>query len=152
MKKILAFVCVLILLSVSAFAAEQPTLEIWAQFNDNQKALYNVLEDIEEEIETVFEYLGCMEMADGSKEIVDFLFIIAPEAENGLYVLDLLDGEFYDHINYNKVGEFIDREHVANTLANCWASGNTEFLWYDMEVKFYMTAEEIRVVLDAAAQ
>ena len=152
MKKILAFVCVLILLSVSAFAAEQPALEIWAQFNDNQKALYNVLEDIEEEIETVFEYLGCMEMADGSKEIVDFLFIIAPEAENGLYVLDLLDGEFYDHINYNKVGEFIDREHVANTLANGWASGNTEFLWYDMEVKIYMTTEEIRVVLDTAAQ
>lgn len=152
MKKVLAFVCVLMLLCASAFAAEQPALEIWAQFSDNQKALYNALEDVEEEIETVFEYLGCMEMADGSREIVDFLFIIAPEAENGLYVLDLLDGEFYDHINGNKVGEFIDREYVANTLANCWVCGNTEFLWYDMEVKIYMTAEEIQAVLDAAAQ
>lgn len=152
MKKILAFVCVLMLLCASAFAAEQPALEIWAQFNDNQKALYNVLEDIEEEIETVFEYLGCMEMADGSKEIVDMLFIIAPQAENGLYVLDLLDDEFYDHINYNKVGEFKDRAHVANTLANSWASGNTEFLWYDSEVKLYMASEEIQAVLDTAVQ
>ena len=111
-----------------------------------------MLDEIEEEIETVFEYLGCMDMADGTREIVDMLFIIAPEAEHGLYVLDLQTGEFYDHINEKKVGEFKDREHAANTIASSWASGNTEFLWYDMEVKLYMSTEEIQAVLDAAAQ
>lgn len=152
MKKMTALALTLLMLCCTAFAAEQPALEIWAQFNDNQKALFNVLEDVEGEIETVFEYLGCVDMADGSKEIVDLLFIIAPEAEHGLYVLDLIDGEFYDHINEKKVGEFKDREHAANTLASSWVSGNTEFLWYDMEVKLYMSAEEIQAVLDAAAQ
>ena len=151
MKKIIAVMLVLMMLFGSAFAAEQPALEIWAQFSDNQKALYSVLDEIEEEIETVFEYLGCMEMTDGSREIVDMLFIIAPEAEDGLYILDLADGEFYDHINDKKVGEFKDREHVANTLANCWVSGNTEFLGYDSEIKLYMSAGEIQAVLDAAA-
>lgn len=149
MKKIAALIIALMLICCAAFAAEQPAIEIWAQFTDNQKALYSVMEDIEEEIEMVFEYLGCMEMADGSKEIVDFLFVIAPEAEDGLYVLDLLDGEFYDHINDKKLGEFIDRECVANTLANSWACGNTEFLWYDSEVKLFMPAEDIQAVLNA---
>ena len=150
MKKVIAAILSVMMLFCSALAAEQPSLEIWAQFNDNQKALYSVLDEVEEEIETIFEYLGCMEMADGSKEIIDLLFIIAPEAEDGLYVLDLQDGEFYDHINDKKVGEFKDREHVANTLANCWACGNTEFLWYDSEIKLYMSAEEIQAVLDSA--
>ena len=152
MKKIIAFMLTLMLLCCSAFAAEQPALEIWAQFNDNQKALYSLLDEVDGEIELVFEYLGCMEMADGSREIVDMLFVIAPEAENGLYILDLTDGEFYDHINDNKVGEFKDREHVANTLANSWICGNTESLWYDGEVKLFMEPEEIKVVLDAAAE
>lgn len=152
MKKIAAIVLTLMLLCCSALAAEQPALEIWAQFNDNQKALYSVMEEIDEEIELVFEYLGCMEMADGTKEIVDILFIIAPEAEHGLYFMDIQEGEFYDHINDKKVGEFKDREHVANTLASSWSCGNTEFLWYDSEVKLYMTAEEIQAVLDAFAE
>ena len=152
MKKVIVFLMMFLLICSQAYAAEQPALEIWAQFNDNQKALYSVLDEFEEEIESVFEYLGCMEMADGTKEIVDMLFIIAPEAENGLYVLDLLDNEFYDHINYKKVGEFKDRAHVANTLANCWACGNTEFLWYDSEVKLFMSEEEIAAVLEASAQ
>ena len=151
MKNIIAFVLALMMVCGLAFAAEQPALEIWAQFNDNQKALYSVLEEIEGDIDLVFEYLGCVEMADGSKEIVDMLMIVAPEAENGIYVLDIQEGEFYDHINDSKVGEFKDRACVANTLANCWVCGNTEFLWYDMEVKLYMTAEEIQAVLDAAA-
>ena len=148
MKKITALVLA-ILLCGCALAAEQPALEIWAQFNDNQKALYSVLDEIEGSIDSAFEYLGCMDMADGSREIVDFLFIIAPEAEHGVYVLDLADGEFYDHINDGKVGEFKDRSNVANTLANSWACGN-EWLWYDMEVKLYMSAGEIQAVLDAA--
>ncbi len=152
MKKIVAFVLMMIMFCGTAFALEQPSLEIWAQFNDNQKALYSVMDEVEEDIELVFEYLGCVEMADGTKEIVDMLFIIAPEAEDGLYVLDLETGEFYDHINDKKVGEFIDNEYVANTLANSWVSGNTEFLWYDSEVKLYMAPEEIQAVLDAAAQ
>lgn len=151
MKKFIVFVMTLVLLCCSAFAAEMPALEIWAQFSDNQKALYSVTDEIEEEIEMVFEYLGCMEMADGSREIVDMLFIIAPEAEDGLYILDLQENEFYDHINEKKVGEFKDRAHVANTLANCWGSGNTEFLWYDSEVKLYMSAEEIQAVLNVSA-
>jgi len=150
MKKVLASVLVLMLVCASAFAAERPDLEIWAGFNDNQKALYSVLEEIEGSIDMAFEYLGCMEMTDGSREIVDMLFIIAPEAEHGVYVLDIQDGEFYDHINEKKVGEFKDRAHVANTLANCWFSGNTDFLWYDGEVKLYMSDEEIQAVLSAA--
>ena len=149
MKKIISLVLAMLICSC-AFAAEQPALEIWAQFSDNQKALYSVLDEIEGSIDSAFEYLGCLEMADGSKEIVDFLFIIAPEAEHGVYVLDLTDGKFYDHINDSKVGEFKDRACVANTLANSWACGN-EWLWYDMEVKLPMRAEEIQAVLDAAA-
>ena len=152
MKKLISIALTLIALCGTAFAAEPPALEIWANFNDNQKALYSVLDEFEEEIESVFEYLGCMEMADGAREIVDLLFIIAPEAEDGLYILDLADGKFYDHINHNKVGEFKDRAHVANTLANCWACGNTEFLWYDSEIKLYMSTEEIQAVLNAAAK
>ena len=152
MKKMLAMILTLMMFCFAACAEEQPALEIWANFNDNQKALYSVLDEFEEEIELVFEYLGCMEMADGVKEIVDLLFIIAPEAEDGLYILDLADGEFYDHINHNKVGEFKDRAHVVNTLANCWVCGNREFLWYDNEIKLYMAAEEIQAVLDAAAE
>ena len=152
MKKVIAFLIVSMLVFCPAYAMEQPALEIWAQFSDNQKALYSVLDEVEEEIETVFEYLGCMEMADGSKEIADMLFIIAPNAEDGLYILDLRDGEFYDHINDKKVGTFQDMACVANTLANGWACGNTEFLWYDSEVKLYMTSEEIQAVLDAAVQ
>lgn len=74
------------------------------------------------------------------------------EAEHGLYFMDIQEGEFYDHINDKKVGEFKDREHVANTLASSWSCGNTEFLWYDSEVKLYMTAEEIQAVLDAFAE
>lgn len=151
MKKTIAMVLMLVLVGIAAYAEEQPALEIWANFNDNQKALYTVLDEIDEEIEMVFEYLGNMDMADGSRETLDLLFIVAPEAENGMYVLDLKDGEFYDHINDNKVGEFKDREHAVNTLMNSWASGNTEFLWYDMEVKLYMSAEEIQTVLNAAA-
>lgn len=149
MKKMIALVLAMLLCSC-AFAAEQPALEIWAQFNDNQKALYSVLEEIDGSIDSAFEYLGCMEMKDGSKEIVDLLMIIAPEAEHGICVLDLMTGEFYDHINDKKVGEFESRDHIANTLANSWACGN-EWLWYDSEVKLTMSAEEIQAVLDAAA-
>lgn len=152
MKRIVLLVLSLMMLWSMSFAeVSMPALEIWAQFNDNQKALYSVLDEVEGEIELVFEYLGCFEMAGGSREVVDMLFIIAPEAEHGLYVLDIETGEFYDHINDKKVGELKDREHIANTLANCWVSGNTEFLWYDSEVKIYMDAEEIQAVLDAAA-
>lgn len=150
MKKIAAIVLVLMLVGCVAYAEEQPALEIWANFNDNQKALYGVLDQIDGEIEMVFEYLGNMEMADGSKEIMDLLFIVAPEAEDGVYVLDIVDGEFYDHINDKKIGEFAERENVINTLASSFVCGN-EFLWYDMEVKLHMTAEEIQAVLDAAA-
>lgn len=150
MKRILILVLALALCCGAACAETMPALETWAQFNDNQKALYGVAGEIEGEIEAVFEYLGMIEMADGSKQIVDLLFIIAPEAEDGLYVLDLQDGEFYDHINDKKVGEFTDRAHVVNTLANSWACGNTEFLWYDSEVKLYMDDAQIQAVMDAA--
>lgn len=151
MKKLTAMVLVLMMICFAACAEEQPTLEIWANFNDNQKALYSVLDEIEGEIEMVFEYLGNIELMDGSREIVDLLFIIAPEAEDGLYVLDLQEGEFYDHINNKKLAELKERENLINVLANSWASGNTEFLWYDMEVKLFMNNEEIQAVLDAAA-
>ena len=150
MKKTVAMVLVL-MLCFAACAAEQPSLEIWANFSDAQKGLWSVLEELDGEIETVFEYYGNMDMADGSREVVNFLFIVTTEAENGAYALDMLDGEFYDHINEKKVGEFVDREHVANTLISSWACGNTEYLWYDMEAKIYMSAEEIQAVLDAAA-
>ena len=150
MKKVIV-IAMMLMLCFAACAQELPALETWANFNDAQKGLYSVLEELDGEIETVFEYYGNMEMADGSKEVVAFLFIATTEAENGIYALDLLDGEFYDHVNDNKVGEFKDREHVANTLINCWACGNTEYLWYDMEAKIYMSAEEIQAVLDAAA-
>ena len=150
MKKMISVVLVLMMFCFAACAEEQPALEIWANFNDNQKALWSVLDEIEGTIESAFEYLGNLEMADGSKETVDLLFIVDPEAEDGVYVLDLMDGEFYDHINDKKVGEFLERENVVNTLMNSWVSGN-EFLWYDMEVKLSMSAEEIQDVLDAAA-
>lgn len=151
MKKLTAMVLVLMMICFAACAEEQPALEIWANFNDNQKALYSVLDEIEGEIEMVFEYLGNIELMDGSREIVDLLFIIAPEAEDGLYVLDLQEGEFYDHINNKKLAELKERENLINVLANSWASGNTEFLWYDMEVKLFMNNEEIQAVLDVAA-
>ena len=150
MKKMISVVLVLMMFCFAACAEEQPALEIWANFNDNQKALWSVLDEIEGTIESAFEYLGNLEMADGSKETVDLLFIVDPEAEDGVYVLDLMDGEFYDHINDKKVGEFLERENVVNTLMNSWVSGN-EFLWYDMEVKLPMSAEEFQAVLDAAA-
>ena len=155
MKKLTAILLILTLLGGFALATEQtppeqPPLEIWAQFTDNQKALYSIWNDIEEDIDTIFEYLCCVEMADGSREIVDLLFIIAPEAEDGAYVLDLAEGEFYDHINQKKMGEFKDRAHVVNTLINSWSCGNTEFLWTDSEIKLFMTAEEIQAVRDAA--
>lgn len=44
MKKTIAIVWILTLLCGCALAAEQPALEIWAQFNDNQKALYSVMD------------------------------------------------------------------------------------------------------------
>lgn len=150
MQKLTAMVLALMMICFAACAEEQPALEIWANFNDNQKALWSVLDEIEGTIESAFEYLGNLEMADGSKETVDLLFIVDPEAEDGVYVLDLMDGEFYDHINDKKVGEFLERENVVNTLMNSWVSGN-EFLWYDMEVKLPMSAEKIQAVLDAAA-
>lgn len=151
MKKLTAMVLALMMICFAAYAEEQPALEIWANFNDNQKALYSVLDEIDGEIEMVFEYLGNIELMDGSREIVDLLFIIAPEAEDGLYVLDLQEGEFYDHINDKKLAELKERENLINMLANSWVSGNTEFLWYDMEVKLFMSNEEIQAVLGAAA-
>ena len=150
MKKMIATVLVLMMLCCTAYAGEQPALEIWANFNDNQKALWSVLDEIDGEIEGVFEYLGNIELMDGSKEIVDLLFIIATEAEDGVYVLDLADGKFYNHINDKKLNELEERENLINILMNSWVCGG-EFLWYDMEVQLPMSAEEIQAVLDAAA-
>lgn len=55
MKKVIAAILSVMMLFCSALAAEQPALEIRAQFTDNQKALYSVLDEFEEEIQAVLD-------------------------------------------------------------------------------------------------
>lgn len=126
-------------------------LETWAAYNDNQKYLSYAMEEIEEEITGVFEYLGNMYMADGSRQIVDLLFIEAPEAEDGIYIYDIVTGELYDHINQKKVAEeFETVEHCINTLANSYQNlGNgNDIMWMDSEIIIRMSEEEIQAVLN----
>ena len=122
----------------------------WASFTDNQKNLYYAAGEIEEEITGVFEYLGNMIMADGSRQIADLLFIEAPEAEDGVYILDIATGEVYDHINQKKVAEeFETMENCIHTLANCYEhyAAGEPFMWMDSEIILPMSEEEIQSVL-----
>lgn len=157
MKKKLLCMTSLIMLSGSMICSASGEgipndVETWALFNDNQKNLYYAMEEIEEEITGVFEYLGNMTMADGSRAVVDLLFIEAPEAEDGIYVYDTAAGELYDHINHKKVAEeFETMEHCINTLANCYENyaNGSEWMWMDSEIKIHMTEEEIDEVFTA---
>ena len=125
-------------------------VETWASFSDNQKYLYYAMEEVEEEVTGVFEYLGNFYMADGSRQVADLLFIEAPEAEDGVYIYDIATGELYDHINHKKVAEeFETMEHCINTLANCYQNyaNGSDLMWMDSEIKIRMSEEDIQAVL-----
>lgn len=157
MKKATVFLTAVLSLCTPAIcsaAEEFPTdVETWASFSDNQKHLYYALEEIEEDVTGVFEYLGNFYMADGSRQVADLLFVEAPEAEDGIYIYDIATGDLYDHINDKKVAEeFETMEHCINTLANCYqnyASGS-DLMWMDSEIKIRMSEEDIQEVLAAA--
>ena len=157
MKKATVFLTAVLSLCTPAIcsaAEEFPTdAETWASFSDNQKHLYYALEEIEEDVTGVFEYLGNFYMADGSRQVADLLFVEAPEAEDGIYIYDIATGDLYDHINDKKVAEeFETMEYCINTLANCYqnyASGS-DLMWMDSEIKIRMSEEDIQEVLAAA--
>ena len=142
MKKRFLTLC---LAATLALTTVQGSVMIYASEQNSETA-----EPASEEITGVFEYLGNMTMADGSRQVADLLFIQAPEAEDGVYVYDIATGELYDHINHKKVAEeFETMEHCINTLANCYehyASGEA-IMWMDSEIILPMTEEEIQEVL-----
>ena len=163
MKKSTVFITAFLMLGNSMICSASgdgfPTdAQTWASFSDNQKYLYYALGEIEEGVTGAFEYLGNIYMADGSRLVVDLLFVEAPESEDGIYIYDIVNDELYDHINDKKVAEeFENIEQCINTLANCYQNyaNGSDLMWMDSEIKVRMSDEDIQEVLavvDGAVQ